>query len=57
MPQPEPSQSESRDFVLPWIGFPSTGCDWGGCDRPTVALRWSDTHGWLEVCEAHKEGE
>jgi hypothetical protein len=39
-------------------------CDWGGCDEPSVALRFDDEDGeaisaqaragrWLPVCRAH----
>lgn len=29
-------------------------CDWGNCDDPTYAERWSSELGeWLEVCRRH----
>lgn len=29
-------------------------CDWGGCDRPSVALRlWRQAGHWLPVCSWH----
>jgi hypothetical protein len=33
---------------------PTSTCDWGGCDTPSVAWRHSQTHGWLPVCHAHR---
>lgn len=33
--------------------FPT--CDWGGCDKLTVALRYDPEHGWLPACEQHRD--
>lgn len=36
---------------------PGATCDWGGCNRPAVALRLDpapDGHGWLPVCTSHQ---
>lgn len=35
------------------VGMP---CDWGYCDAPSVAHRWSPGHGWLPVCSEHSDG-
>lgn len=33
---------------------PTSTCDWGDCDTPAVAWRYSRPHGWLPVCHAHR---
>ena len=31
-------------------------CDWGHCDEPADAYRWSEEYGWLPVCPTHGGG-
>lgn len=47
---PEPQPVYLIDLLFP------ASCDWGDCDGYAVVKRWSREHGWLPVCEAHKEG-
>jgi len=34
---------------------PPGTCDWGHCNEEAVAWRHSSSHGWLPVCEYHKD--
>lgn len=42
-----------RPIMEPWNA--SFTCDWGACNRETVAWRWSaHLREWLPVCHHHK---
>lgn len=30
-------------------------CDWGGCDDDGAGWAWTVEHGWLAVCEKHRQ--